>query len=98
VIQGLKSRLDTLTGLLEFYGERCQAGSIYVHMWANPDVWLRDIAYIREVLRERCPGYVEEFDEQRRREREYREKLREANRPGVDGNASIVPENDLPAL
>ena len=75
VIARLKSRLEVLTDLLEFYNDRVQAGSTLTRNWASPDVWLRDIAYLRELLREHCPGYVDKFDAERKEAREYRAKL-----------------------
>ena len=75
MIATAKSRLEVITDLLEFYNDRVQAGSILASGWANPDVWLRDIAYLRELLREHCPGYIEDFDNERKKAREYRAKL-----------------------
>ena len=75
MIDTAKSRLEVLTDLLEFYNDRVQAGSTLTSGWASPDVWLRDIAYLRELLREHQPGYVEKFDGERKEAREYRAKL-----------------------
>ena len=72
MIATLKSRLEVLTDLLEFYNDRVQAGSTLASGWASPDIWLRDIALLREKLGENCPGYIEEFDNERKRAREYR--------------------------
>ena len=74
VIATVKSRLEVLTDLLEFYNSRLQAGSNKTS-WASPDRWLKDIAKMRDILREYCPGYIEEFDNDRKKTREYRAKL-----------------------
>ena len=75
MIDTAKSRLEVITDLLEFYNDRVQAGSVWTDAWASPDVWLRDIAYLRELLREHCPGYVDKFDAERKEAREYRAEL-----------------------
>jgi len=81
VIATLKSRLEVLTDLLEFYNDRVQAGSTLTRNWASPDVWLRDIAHLREMLREHQPGFIEQFDAERKRNKEFRAKL--ADRSGI---------------
>ena len=80
MIATVKSRLEVLMDLLEFYNSRVQAGSTLTDGWASPDLWLRDIAKMRDILREYCPGYVEEFDAERKRQREFTGRLQEANR------------------
>ena len=77
MIATIKSRLEVLTDLLDFYNNRVQAGSTLTGGWASPDIWLRDIAHLREMLKEHCPGYIEEFDNDRKAKREYRAKLLE---------------------
>ena len=80
MIATIKSRLEVLTDLLDFYNNRVQAGSTLTGGWASPDIWLRDIAHLREMLKEHCPGYIEKFDAERKRQREFTKRLQEANR------------------
>ena len=60
------SRLQVLTDLVEFANQQLKKGSNYTVGWANLPKWNEDIDDLRASL-PNC--VVEEFDEQRRRDR-----------------------------